>query len=118
LDKKLRDQIQLNPNQRGFVNVPGCHVNAALIQACLQKAKTTKSCCTVVFLDLSKAYDNIGHAHIESCLQAQGVAVNLRKLIMGFLQKNTITVDTGSKKSSPIEIQRSVPQGGPLSPIL
>ena len=118
LDKKLRDQIELNPNQRGFVNVPGCHVNATLVQACLQKAKSTKTNCTVVFLDMSKAYDNIGHDHIERCLLSQGVSSNLKNLIMGLLKNNSIRVDVGTKKSNPIEIKRSVPQGGPLSPIL
>src|SRR5699024_12295336 len=43
-------QLDLNPNQRGFVNgVPGCHVNASLVRACLLKAKTTQTNLTVVF---------------------------------------------------------------------
>jgi hypothetical protein len=66
LDKKLRSQLDLNANQKGFVaGVPGCHVNSALINKCLLQAKADKSDCVVVFLDVSKAFDKIGHTHIE-----------------------------------------------------
>ena len=118
LDQQLRSQVDLNVNQRGFVNVPGCHVNSTLVQACLKKAKTTKTNLTVVFLDMSKAYDNVGHAHIERCLDSQGISLNLKRLIMALLKNNTIKVDLGMKRSNQIEIKRSVPQGGPLSPML
>src|SRR5699024_4631729 len=118
LDKHLRRQVELNPNQRGFVNIPGCHVNSTLVQACLKKAKTTKSNVTVVFLDMTKAYDNVGHDHLERCLESQGVSINLKRLIMALLKNNSIRVDLGDKRSNLIEIKRSVPQGGPLSPML
>src|SRR5699024_10427259 len=74
--------------------------------------------CTVVFLDLSKAFDRIGHQHIRSSLQSQGVSPNLSQLIMTLLSNNTIRIDLGKDRSEPIKINRSVPQGGPLSPIL
>src|SRR5699024_10644727 len=98
--------------------VPGCHVNSTLVQACLKKAKTTKSNLTVVFLDLTKAYDNVGHDHLARCLESQGVSINLKRLIMALLKSNSVRVDLGDKRSNLIEIKRSVPQGGPLSPML
>ena len=119
LDGQLRAQLNLNTNQRGFVTgVPGCHVNAALINACLKDAKVGKKDCTVVFLDISKAFDRIGHDHIERSLAAQSVSNNLKGLIMALLSNNTVHIDIGKVKSGPIKISRSVPQGGPLSPIL
>ena len=118
LDKHLRQQVSLNCNQRGFINVPGCHVNSRLINACLVDAKLRKRDCVVAFLDISKAFDRIGHRHIELSLEANGVSVNLKRLIMAMLTSNSIRLNVGNAKSDPIAIKCSVPQGGPLSPIL
>ena len=119
LDVALRKQLKLNGNQRGFMNgTSGCHVNANLVNACLQDAKNRSTDCVVVFLDISKAFDHIGHTHIEQCLYSQGISHNLSRLIMSLLQGNNICIDTGKVKSDPIRVNRSVPQGGPLSPIL
>lgn len=119
LDKHLREHLELNCNQRGFVKgMPGCHVNAALVNGCLLDAKRNKSDCTAVFLDISKAFDRIGHKHIEMCLKSQGVPSNLVCLIMSLLRSNSVRINLGNENSDPIKIKRSVPQGGPLSPIL
>ena len=119
LDRHLRSQINLNCNQRGFVTgLPGCHINSILMNAVLQKAKNTQSDCTLMFLDISKAFDRIGHAHIGKCLEAQGVSKNLQNLINALLKNNTVRIDLGNKRTNSIQIKRSVPQGGPLSPIL
>ncbi|EQD31585.1 reverse transcriptase, partial [mine drainage metagenome] len=37
---------------------------------------------------------------------------------MAMLQSNTIRIQAGREKSKPIQIRRSVPQGGPTSPTL
>ena len=119
LDRHLRDQVNLNSNQRGFVRgLQGCHVNAALINAVLSKSKNENNDCAVIFIDISKAFDNIGHAHIERCLSSLGISKNLHTLIMAMITDNTIQISTGTKNSSPLTIARSVPQGGPMSPIL
>lgn len=39
LDRKLREQISIKCNQRGFINLPGCHMNSKLINACLWNGK-------------------------------------------------------------------------------
>lgn len=119
LDRHLRNQIVLNSNQRGFIaGMPGCHVNSNLVNGCLLHAKQNKSDCTVVFLDISKAFDGIGHKHIEKSLKSQGVSENLCSLIMALLSSNTVCIDIGKMRSGPIHVKKSVPQGGPLSPTL
>lgn len=105
LDSILRGQVEINCNQRGFIiGIPGCHVNAKLINACLKSAKCLKKDCVIVFLDVSKAFDRIGHDHISRSLQAAGVSENLRNLIMNFITQNHITIHSSKKTSSKISI--------------
>lgn len=42
LDRHLRYFLGLSPNQRGFVSLPGTHINTSLVNACLQTAKHKK----------------------------------------------------------------------------
>jgi hypothetical protein len=118
LDKNLRAQVDINSNQRGFTDKPGCHMNTALIEKVLRKAKQEKSNAVIVFLDLSKAFDQIGHEHLKKCLESLGVSSNLQRLVMSLLTSNTVRVQTKKHRSNPIKIMKSVPQGGPLSPLL
>lgn len=118
LDHKLRQQIDLSANQRGFVSgIPGCHINANLINGALLHAKQHKSDLTVIFLDVTKAFDRIGHHHIAHCLEGQGVARNLSKLILSLLKSST-KIHNKNDSTEPIPFHRSVPQGSPLSPLL
>ena len=119
LDAIVRSQVYLNGNQRGFVSgIAGCHVNARLVNACLQNAKRLKRNCVVAFLDISKTFDKIGHMHISNSLKSKGVSCNLHNLIMNLLTNNSVQIYMGKDISNPIQIKCGVPQGGPLSPIL
>lgn len=119
LDRVIRNQIQLNCNQRGFVSgIAGCHINTKIIDAILKHATDKKRNCVVAFLDISKAFDRIGHRHIELALKEKGVSSNIRVLIMNLLSQNSIIIETNHKRSNKISINCGVPQGGPLSPIL
>lgn len=119
IDVKLRDQVPINCNQRGFVSgLPGCHVNTRLVNGCLKDAKSNKKDCVVSFLDISKAFDRIGHEHIRRTLIASGVSANLCGLLMSLLSNNTVKVCVGKKESEPIKICKGVPQGGPTSPMI
>lgn len=82
----------------------------------MQKKK--KRNCVVVFLDVSKAFDRIGHSHISKSLLAKGVSKNLHDLIMKLLTDNSVEISIGKETSNSIQTKCSVPQGAPLSPIL
>ncbi len=119
LESVLRTQVEINWNQRGFVvGVPGCHINSRLINACLKNAKMKKKNCVVIFLDVSKAFDRIGHDHISKSLQASGASSNLQNLIMNLMTQNHVTIHNGKDSSCDIAIKSGVPQGAPLSPLL
>lgn len=119
LDAVVRTQVSINCNSRGFVSgIPGCHINARLVNACLKNAKKYKKNCVVAFLDISKAFDRMGHLHISKSLKSKGISDNLHDLIMSLLTNNSVEISMGREKSNPIPINCSVPQGGPLSPII
>lgn len=119
LDSILRAQVSINCNQRGFVSgIAGCHINARLVNACLTKSKKFKRNCVAAFLDVSKAYDKIGHIHISKLLKSKGVSENLHDLIMSLLSDNFVEISIARETSNPIELKCGVPQGAPLSPIL
>lgn len=80
--------------------------------------KDYKRNCYVAFLDISKAFDKIGHQHISKTLQSKGVFENLHGLIMQLLTSNSVEISIGNQTSQPIRIKRGVPQGAPLSPML
>ncbi len=93
-------QTRINCNQRGFViGIPGCHVNARLIIACLLQAKKKKRNCVVVFLDVSKAFDRIGHDHVSKSIVAKGVSKNLHGLTMKLLTDNNVEISIGKETS-------------------
>ena len=119
LDSVLRTQVSINCNQRGFVSgIAGCHINARLVNACLAKSKKFKRNCVAAFLDVTKAYDKIGHVHISKSLKSKGVSENLHDLIMSLLSDNFVEISIGRDTSNSIELKCGVPQGAPLSPIL
>ena len=47
--------------------------------------KKMKNNCLVAFLDDSRAFDRIGHSHIENSLTAKGVSRDLQGLIVALL---------------------------------
>lgn len=119
LEFHIRKQIDLCPNQREFMlGQPGTYLDAGHVDGYLKHAKHNKKDLVLVFFDISKAFDSIGHEHILRCLESQGVAINLRYLVGSLIGDNTIQIKTMKELSKPIRVKRSVPQGAPTSPIL
>ncbi|KAK9506882.1 hypothetical protein O3M35_008733 [Rhynocoris fuscipes] len=87
LDSELRNQITFHSCQRGFVKgLPGTHVNARIIDAILKDAKTKSGNCAVAFLDVTAAFDTIGHSHIQQTLKAR---VCTRNIELGFMTQHS-----------------------------
>ncbi|XP_066901753.1 retrovirus-related Pol polyprotein from type-1 retrotransposable element R2 isoform X1 [Halyomorpha halys] len=116
LDCELRKQVTFHRNQRGFIKgLPGAHVNARIIDEILKDARSKKSNCAVVFLDVVGAFDNVGHDHIVSSLKARGVSPDLGNVISALLTMNNIKINVGAHSTSQIRVKRGVPQDGALS---
>lgn len=98
--------------------MPGSHINSSLINGALRSSKKKKSDCVVVFLDVSKAFDSIGHEHLIRALAEVNMPTKLFKLICNLLTNNEISINVGNKNSRNIKVKKGVGQGLPSSPTL
>lgn len=117
-DARLRSYIQFSEHQRGFTNSPGTIINTALLRSVLNSAKHNKQDVTLVFLDISKAFDNVGHSHLRKTLATSTVPSKLSNIICKLQENNTTQIQANFKKTNPIKLRRGVMQGSPLSPAL
>ena len=116
--KRLQEAVPLCERQRGFISAPGCTENLTLLDKCLEKAKTSGHC-SVAFIDLAKAFDMVGHRHLQRSLERMGICAEWRSLIEDLYRNSSTTIHVGKdRKTGLIPILRGVKQGDPLSPIL
>lgn len=86
-----------------------------MLQSILSKSKALKTS-TLVFLDISKAFDNIGHTHLRNTLFSMNIPTKLANVIIELQINNTTQIETNNDKTDPIKINLGVMQGSPLSP--
>ena len=118
LERIVRQYIHLNQHQRGFVMTPGTFVNLNILDGVLKKATTQKSSVCVVFLDISRAFDSIGHEHLISTIQHSILPNNMKRLLINLLQGNSTQIQTPTGRTEPINFNCGVMQGDPISPLL
>ena len=114
LDKDLRGYITLNDNQRGFSNQASTLINTTLINECLKKAIKTKSDCTVIFGDITQAFDNVGHAHTFRQIMSKPAPTPLKSITCNLATNNFTRISTIKGKTNKIHFERGVMQGDPL----
>ena len=73
---------------------------------------------SIVFIDLSKAFDNVRHDKLLIKLQNLGVSGTVLKWIHNFLCNRMQKVVVGSRSSASFYCTKGVPQGSFLSPLL
>ena len=118
LDIKLRRYITFCEHQRGFTRSPGCLINTSILSSILKCAKHKKNDVSIVFLDIRKAFDNIGHNHLKKALNSTAAPAKLTELILALQEDNTTQIHVNNMKTKPIQLLRGVIQGSPLSPTL
>ena len=81
-------------------------------------AKDHKMSTSIVFIDLSKAFDNVRHDKLLIKLQKLGVSGTVLKWIHNFLRNRMQKVVVGSRSSRSFYCTKGVPQRSVLSPLL
>jgi len=69
-------------------------------------------------LDLARAFDTIGHKHIQHTLNSLPIPNNLCCLLQNLMSSNAITIEANKKYTKTIRLQKGVAQGSPLSPTI
>jgi len=118
LDRVIKRYISISEHQRGFTNLPGTHINTALIAACLQKAKVKKMDISVVLLDIIKAFDMIGYNHLEQTIKHTSLPTMMKTLVMDLQTDNYTQIHVNSDTTQKIQLRKGLLQGAPLSPTL
>ncbi|KAL1452451.1 hypothetical protein WDU94_006682 [Cyamophila willieti] len=118
LEKRLRDFAMINPNQRGFISLPGCSINIAIVEKALDRAKVDKSDLACIFLDINQAYNNVGHSQVKKSLDRTKAPILLKNIIMDCQMSNRTHFEVGVDKSTGVVIKKGLMQGAPLSPLL
>lgn len=80
----------------------------------IDKSKLT----TAIFLDISKAFDNVNHSILLSKLNASGIRGTQMDWFVSYLKNRSQCVKIKNDFSSFININRGVPQGSILGPLL
>ena len=108
----------LPPSQFGFRSGHSTKdaICALLLEINNNDNHNKKSCCC--FLDLSKAFDTVNHHKLLNIFYSLGFRGNFYNLIKNFLENRSYRIKVGDVFSTYACIERGVPQGSILSPIL
>ena len=84
----------------------------------IKKSHTNSKHVIGVFIDLSKAFDTIGHKMLLCKLYNYGVRGTPHNLIKSYLSNRKQYVKIGSQESEKLAVKYGVPQGSVLGPLL
>ncbi|KAJ7428232.1 hypothetical protein WISP_01485 [Willisornis vidua] len=115
---RLSKACPINPRQRGFIRAPGCSENLKLLQLLIRHAKREHRELGVVFVDIAKAFDTVGHQHIIMALKQRGVDSHIVGLIDNMYENICTRITSKEGETEPIRIKVGVKQGDPMSPLL
>ncbi|XP_039760423.1 uncharacterized protein LOC120634096 [Pararge aegeria] len=118
LNNRIRDIVELTPNQCGFVTGKGTSDAIQTIRIMLEKAKINKSNLHMIFIDLEKAFDHVPRNLIWQSLRAQNVPEQYICLIQDMYNNVTTQVVSAAGTSDGFAIEVGVHQGSALSPLL
>ena len=72
----------------------------------------------LLFIDYAKAFDNIQRQVLFNIFKSKHIPDTLLKAIVDIYTQNKILIKFNDKLSKPVEINKGVRQGPPLSPTL
>jgi hypothetical protein len=114
----LRQNLILTVHQSGFL--PGDSTVNQLVNLynTFSKALDEKKDVSIVFCDISKAFDRVWHNGLLYKLEKVGVGGNLLQWFGDYLRGRKQRVVLNGQKSTYSEIKAGVPQGSVLGPLL
>lgn len=118
LENFFYDNNIIPENQYGFTKLKS--VASQMIETLddWSNALDNKMCLDVVYFDIRKAFDTINHARLIQKLYNVGVRGKILDWINDFLVDRTFNVSIENAKSVKYVLNRGVPQGSVLGPLL
>lgn len=104
--------------QNGFRPGRRLDNNLFVLTQCAEIARTEKRALLCCFLDVEKAYDNVPHSPLFTCLSDLGMPSKLLFTLQRLYRHNVVTIQLGSAVSKEIAVTKGLRQGCPLSPLL
>ena len=114
----LEENHLLSSSQFGYRKNRNTELAATLLLDDIRRNMDNGEMTGSIFIDLSKAFDTLGHAQIIECLQSCGVRGIEKELFLNYLFGRKQTVVIGNERSPPESVTCGVPQGSILGPLL
>ena len=97
---------------------PPTQLLVQLLLECIRKKIDKGNLVGVIFIDLSKAFDTIGHGNLPEKRKTYGIQGNELNRFSHYLFNRTQQVVIGNVKSEHCHVKCGVPQGQILGPLL
>ena len=118
LSEFLEEKKLLSSTQFGFRKRRNTELAATLFMDNIREKMDKGEMTGAIFIDLSKAFDSLGHAHIIESLSNYGVVGSERELFINYLFGRKQSVRIRNEISPPEPVICGVPQGSILGPLL
>ena len=108
----------LSPNQHGFL--PKRSTITQLLDATDEWVKNyvEKKTTSVIYTDLTKAFDKVSHRKLIQIIRSNGVDGNVAKWIENFLDDRSQSVLINDSISDKLKVLSGVPQGSVIGPLV
>lgn len=106
------------PAQAGFRKNEECVTQIACLMEIVKRREFSGRPTYLMFVDLKKAYDTVPQEALLAKLDFYGVRGRMLGFIRSLYRNTKITVRSGEQTSAPVQLERGVRQGCPLSPVL
>ena len=109
---------QVNPCQHGFVSRRSCSTQLIEVIEHTRRLLDRGKEVDVIYLDMSKAFDEVSHKRILSRLRDFGFGANILKWFSSYLDNRYQQTTAFGVTSEPLLVTSGVPQGSILGPML
>lgn len=122
----IKDRLQawvesegvLGELQNGFRKQRRLEDNLFSLTQCIEIAEKEQRPLWLAFLDIKGAYDSVIQENLWGILGTLGVEAGVTNLLKDIYNSNKVRIKWETNVSEPIEIERGLRQGCPLSPLL
>lgn len=118
LSRYLKKFNLLTPSQFGFREGLSTNIAIACLTDKIKSSIDRGNVAAAVFIDFSKAFDTIDHDILFIKLERYGITGPALTLLRSFLLNRQQVVSISTATSPPVIINRGVPQGSILGPLL